>query len=126
MTLTKTAGVRSSNSTIDLVALPSSSCTVTNRPQKIATQPERVPDAPGMVDGFYLDLLSWSAQNIVAIMLSGNAYIWKAETGAVVEISEAPEGTYVSSVDVSFRRRVPGIVVNSGEVSSGTSSLCRS
>jgi cell division cycle protein 20 (cofactor of APC complex) len=81
-----------------------------------------------MVDGFYLDLLSWSAQNIVAVMLSGNAYIWKAETGVVVEISEAPEGTYVSSVDFSFRRRVPGIglVVSSGEVSSGTSSLCRS
>ena len=44
-------------------ALPSSSGAVTNRSRKIVMQPERVLDAPGMVDDFYLNLLSWSVQS---------------------------------------------------------------
>ena len=64
-------------------------------------QPERVLDASGMVDNFYLNLLSWSVQNVVTATLSESTYIWKVETGAVVQIHKAPEGTYVSSVDFS-------------------------
>jgi cell division cycle protein 20 (cofactor of APC complex) len=97
-------------------ALPSSSGTATNKSRKIAMQPERVLDAPGMVDDFYLNLLSWSVQNIVAVALSENTYIWKADTGAVVQIGEAPEGTYVSSVDFSNDGAFLGIGVGSGEV----------
>jgi len=97
-------------------ALPSSSGTSTNRSRKIATQPERVLDAPGMVDDFYLNLLSWSVQNVVAVALSENTYIWRAETGAVVQIGEAPEGTYVSSVDFSNDGAFLGIGIGSGEV----------
>jgi hypothetical protein len=45
-------------------ALPSSLGAVTNRSRKIATQPERVLDAPGMVNNFYLNLLSWSVHGV--------------------------------------------------------------
>ncbi len=96
--------------------LPSSSGAATNRSRKIATQPERVLDAPGMVDDFYLNLLSWSVQNIVAVALAENTYIWRADTGAVVQVGEAPEGTYVSSVDFSNDGAFLGIGVGSGEV----------
>ena len=96
--------------------LPSSSGVATNRSRKIATQPERVLDAPGMVDDFYLNLLSWSVQNVVAVALSENTYIWKAHTGTVVQVGEAPEGTYVSSVDFSNDGAFLGIGVGSGEV----------
>src|SRR5216684_3645782 len=82
-------------------AVPSSSGAVTNKSRKIATQPERVLDAPGMVDDFYLNLLSWSVQNVVSVALSENTYIWRADSGEVVQVGEAPEGTYVSSVDFS-------------------------
>ena len=37
--------------------------------RKIPAQSERVLDAPGMVDDFYLNLLSWSCQNAVAVAL---------------------------------------------------------
>ncbi|KAI0301321.1 WD40 repeat-like protein [Russula brevipes] len=97
-------------------ALPSSTGTVTNRSRKIAMQPERVLDAPGMVDDFYLNLLSWSVQNVVAVALSENTYIWRADTGAVVQVGEAPEGTYVSSVDFSNDGTFLGVGVGSGEV----------
>ncbi|KAI0252786.1 WD40 repeat-like protein [Lactifluus subvellereus] len=95
--------------------LSSSSGVVTNRSRKIATQPERVLDAPGMVDDFYLNLLSWSVQNVVAVALSENTYIWRADTGAVVQVGEAPEGTYVSSVDFANDGAFLGVGIGSGE-----------
>ena len=97
-------------------ALPSSSGAVTNKSRKIATQPERVLDAPGMVDDFYLNLLSWSVQNVVAVALSENTYIWKADSGEVVQVGESPEGSYVSSVDFSNDGAFLGIGIGSGEV----------
>jgi cell division cycle 20, cofactor of APC complex len=96
--------------------LPSSSGVVTNRSRKIATQPERVLDAPGMVDDFYLNLLSWSVQNVVAVALSENTYIWRADTGTVVQVGEAPEGTYVSSVNFSNDGAFLGVGIGTGEV----------
>ncbi|KAH8987583.1 WD40-repeat-containing domain protein [Lactarius akahatsu] len=96
--------------------LASSSGAVTNKSRKIATQPERVLDAPGMVDDFYLNLLSWSVLNVVAVALSENTYIWKADTGSVVLVGEAPEGSYVSSVDFSNDGAFLGIGVGTGDV----------
>jgi cell division cycle 20, cofactor of APC complex len=96
--------------------LPSSSGVATNRSRKIATQPERVLDAPGMVDDFYLNLLSWSVQNVVAVALAENTYIWKADTGTVVQVGEAPEGTYVSSLSFSNDGSFLGVGIGSGEV----------
>lgn len=37
--------------------------------------PEKILDAPRMIDDFYLNLLDWSNQNIVAIALEQNAYL---------------------------------------------------
>lgn len=76
-------------------ALPSSSCTVNQQPAEDCNALEAC-STRGEWSTTCLNLVSWSVQNVVAVMISGNAYIWKAETGAVVLISEAPEGTYVS------------------------------
>ena len=97
-------------------ALPSSTGAVTNKSRKIPTQPERVLDAPGMVDDFYLNLISWSAQNVVAVALAESTYVWRADTGSVTRVGECPEGTYVSSVDFSNDGAYLGIGVGTGEV----------
>ncbi|KAF7972063.1 hypothetical protein HWV62_19215 [Athelia sp. TMB] len=97
-------------------ALPSSTGAVTSKARKIPTQPERVLDAPGMVDDFYLNLLSWSAQNVVAVALGEATYVWRADTGAVTHLGEAPEGSYVSSVDFSNDGAYLGVGVGTGEV----------
>ncbi|KAF9466405.1 WD40-repeat-containing domain protein [Collybia nuda] len=96
--------------------LPSSTGATTNKSRKIPTQPERVLDAPGMVDDFYLNLISWSCQNAVAVALEASTYIWKADTGTVVQMGEAPEGTYVSSVDFSNDGMFLGIGIGNGDV----------
>lgn len=54
--------------------------------RKIATTPERVLDAPGMVDDYYLNLLDWSSTNLVAIALEEAVYIWNAESGEVGQL----------------------------------------
>ncbi|KAH6910801.1 WD repeat-containing protein slp1 [Coprinopsis sp. MPI-PUGE-AT-0042] len=88
----------------------------TNKTRKIPTQPERVLDAPGMMDDFYLNLLSWSVQNCVAVALDTSTYIWRADTGAVTQLGDAPEGSYVSSVDFSNDGNFLGVGLSTGEV----------
>ncbi|KAJ3982910.1 hypothetical protein F5890DRAFT_286201 [Lentinula detonsa] len=96
--------------------LPTSIGTSTNKSRKIPTQPERVLDAPGIVDDFYLNLISWSSQNTVAVALEASSYIWHANTGFVTPIGEAPEGTYVSSVDFSKDGTFLGIGLGQGDI----------
>lgn len=96
--------------------LASSTGAVTNKTRKIPTQPERVLDAPGMVDDFYLNLLAWSSLNVVAVALTENTYIWKADTGDVILVGEAPEGSYVSSVDFAADGGFLGIGMGTGDV----------
>lgn len=81
--------------------LATSTGAATSKARKIPTQPERVLDAPGMEDDFYLNLLSWSVKNSVAVALGTSTYVWNADTGNVVQLGDAPEGSYVSSVDFS-------------------------
>jgi cell division cycle protein 20 (cofactor of APC complex) len=54
-----------------------------------------------MVDDFYLNLVAWSCLNVVAVALGESTYIWKADSGTVHQLGEAPESSYVSSVDFS-------------------------
>ncbi|RCK57601.1 APC/C activator protein CDC20 [Candida viswanathii] len=68
------------------------------RANKIPSAPERVLDAPGLVDDFYLNLLAWSLSNFLAIGLEDAVYIWNASTGKVGLLCELPEKTLVTSL----------------------------
>jgi len=50
--------------------------------------PERVLDAPGFADDYYLNLIDWSCANRVAIGLGDVTYVWDAETGTVDTMSD--------------------------------------
>ncbi|KAJ3554356.1 hypothetical protein NP233_g12439 [Leucocoprinus birnbaumii] len=69
-----------------------------------------------MVDDFYLNLLSWSTQNAVAVALETATYVWQADSGQVSALGEAPEGTYVSSVDFSNDGSFLGVGISNGTV----------
>lgn len=97
-------------------ALPTSNGTTSNKARKIPTQPERVLDAPGIVDDFYLNLIHWSSLNTLAVALEGSTYVWKADSGEVVQLGEAPEGCYVSSVNFSQDGLYLGIGLSNGAV----------
>ena len=44
--------------------------------RKIPKTPFRILDAPNLVDDFYLNLLDWGKENIIAIALSDELYLW--------------------------------------------------
>lgn len=84
--------------------------------RRVLTAPERVLDAPGLVDDYYLNLLDWSSGNQVAIGLERNVYVWSAESGTVSSLMETSPDTYVSSVKWSGDGAYVGIGLGSGEV----------
>jgi len=52
-------------------------------PRKIPASPTRVLEAPSIKDDFYLNLIDWSSQNILAVGLGTCVYLWNAGTGQV-------------------------------------------
>ena len=96
--------------------LPSSNGTFKDKSRKVPTTPERVLDAPGMVDDFYLNLLAWSALNTVGVALGESIYLWSADTGVVSHLGDAPQGTYVGSVDFSNDGAYLGVGLGTGAI----------
>jgi cell division cycle protein 20 (cofactor of APC complex) len=84
--------------------------------RRVLTAPERVLDAPGLVDDYYLNLLDWSSGNQVAIGLERNVYVWSAESGSVSSLLECPEDTYISSVKWSGDGAYVAAGLGTGEV----------
>lgn len=65
----------------------------------IPSQPERVLDAPEMLDDFYLNLLDWSSTNTLAVALFESVYLYNANTGEIILLfsMEDPED-YICSL----------------------------
>ncbi|CAG8893750.1 unnamed protein product [Penicillium egyptiacum] len=84
--------------------------------RRVQTAPERVLDAPGLLDDYYLNLLDWSSGNQVAIGLERNVYVWSAESGSVNCLLETSPDTYVSSVKWSGDGAYVGVGLGTGEV----------
>lgn len=48
--------------------------------------PEKILDAPDIVDDYYLNLLDWSQNNILAVCLAQTVYLWNAVTGDIKQV----------------------------------------
>ncbi|KAH6804429.1 Transducin family protein / WD-40 repeat family protein [Perilla frutescens var. frutescens] len=81
--------------------------------RRIQKIPERILDAPDIIDDFYLNLLDWGSRNVVAIALRNDVYLWSAsegstaqllsaddETGPITSVKWAPDGRHLA---VGFR-----------------------
>jgi cell division cycle protein 20 (cofactor of APC complex) len=64
----------------------------------IPTQPEKILDAPELVNDWYLNLVSWGSSNLLAVALSSAVYLWNATTGDIKCLMQTPENDYVSSL----------------------------
>ncbi|KAF7525361.1 hypothetical protein G7054_g11108 [Neopestalotiopsis clavispora] len=84
--------------------------------RRVATAPERVLDAPGLIDDYYLNLLDWSSENQVAIGLERTVYVWSADEGSVNQLLETSPDTYVSSVKWSGDGAYVSVGLGTGEV----------
>lgn len=59
---------------------------------------ERVLDAPNMVDDFYLNLLDWSQQNVLAIALNQNAYLMDVSNKQISWIKPKSNESLITSL----------------------------
>lgn len=60
--------------------------------------PERILDAPDIINDYYLQLLDWNDNNVLAVALNREVYLWNGNTGDITNLFELPEGEYISSV----------------------------
>lgn len=66
----------------------------------IPSAPVRILDAPDMLDDYYLNLLSWSCNNVLGVALSQCVYLWDASTGGIKELMnvDSDPNDYISSL----------------------------
>ena len=67
----------------------------------IPSAPSRILDAPDLMDDYYLNLISWSNDNILAVALGQTVYLWNAGTGSIQELctfESAGPSSHISSV----------------------------
>ncbi|XP_050308762.1 cell division cycle protein 20 homolog [Anthonomus grandis grandis] len=60
--------------------------------------PDRILDAPDIVDDFYLNLMDWGANNILAAALGSHVYLWNAGTGNIDQLLELEGNDYICSL----------------------------
>ena len=57
----------------------------------IPQAPDRVLDAPELVNDYYLSLLDWSVDNFLAVALGSNIYLWNAASGSIRQLLDLPD-----------------------------------
>eukprot|EP00047_Mylnosiga_fluctuans_P007934 m.5442 g.5442 ORF g.5442 m.5442 type:complete len:471 (-) comp2006_c0_seq1:181-1593(-) len=85
-------------------------------PRKIAKVPFKVLDAPDLQDDFYLNLVDWSSQNVLAVGLGSAVYLWSACTSQVTKLCDLKQGDLVASVRWMQRGSHLAVGTTSGEV----------
>jgi len=65
----------------------------------ISQTPEKILDAPELRDDYYLNLLDWGKNGLLAISLDQNVYLWNYHSGDIkLLLSTLTNDNYISSV----------------------------
>ncbi|WCJ19639.1 hypothetical protein M5689_001923 [Euphorbia peplus] len=67
-------------------------------PRKVPKTPHKVLDAPSLQDDFYLNLVDWSSQNVLAVGLGTCVYLWTASNSRVTKLCDLGPNDSVCSV----------------------------
>ncbi|KIY46122.1 WD40 repeat-like protein [Fistulina hepatica ATCC 64428] len=54
----------------------------------LPTTPFRVLDAPSLMEDFYLNILDWSATNVLAVGLEDAVYLWRGDDASVTKLCD--------------------------------------
>lgn len=82
----------------------------------IPTNPERILDAPDIVNDYYLNLLDWSSDNIVTVALGSSVYLWNAESGTIEILFENETNEHTCSLAWIQEGQILAVGTNSGNV----------
>ncbi|NXO01571.1 CDC20 protein, partial [Rhinopomastus cyanomelas] len=65
----------------------------------IPSMPDRILDAPEIRNDYYLNLIDWSSQNVVAVALDNSVYLWNHSSGEITQLLQIDDvDDYVSSL----------------------------
>ena len=93
--------------------------------RKIPKVPFKVLDAPALQDDFYLNLVDWSALNVLAVGLGSCVYLWSACTSKVTKLCDLGSDDCVTSVSWTQRGTHLAVGTNKGEVQIWEASKCK-
>ncbi|XP_060565732.1 cell division cycle protein 20 homolog [Ruditapes philippinarum] len=83
----------------------------------IPSVPERILDAPELLDDYYLNLLDWSSNNHLSVALGSSVFIWNASSGIIVQLMTMDEpGQYISAVKWIEEGSIIGVGTSQGHV----------
>jgi cell division cycle 20-like protein 1, cofactor of APC complex len=93
--------------------------------RKISKVPFKVLDAPALQDDFYLNVVDWSVQNILAVGLGSCVYLWSANSGKVTKLNDVGPSDSITSVSWSPRGTCLSIGTYSGVVQIWDTKKCK-
>ncbi|XP_076048627.1 cell division cycle 20 protein fzy isoform X2 [Oratosquilla oratoria] len=80
----------------------------------IPSVPEKVLDAPELMDDYYLHQLDWSANNHLGVALTNMVYIWNGGNGQITPLSQYEETEYVGCLSWVKEGNVLAIGLSTG------------
>ncbi|KAL2543812.1 Protein FIZZY-RELATED 2 [Forsythia ovata] len=105
--------------------LPGVSPNRVKAPRKVPRSPYKVLDAPALRDDFYLNLVDWSSQNVLAVGLSNCVYLWHASSSKVVKLCDLGIDDSVCSVGWAQHGTHLAIGTSNGKLELWDASRCK-
>ncbi|KAK3163138.1 hypothetical protein QOZ80_1BG0098110 [Eleusine coracana subsp. coracana] len=93
--------------------------------RKVPKTPHKVLDAPSLMDDFYLNLVDWSSQNMLAVGLGTCVYLWSASNSKVTKLCDLGPRDSVCAVHWSREGSYLAIGTGLGDVQIWDSSRCK-
>ncbi|MBA0689674.1 hypothetical protein Goari_007393 [Gossypium aridum] len=87
--------------------------------------PRKVLDAPALQDDFYLNLVDWSSNNVLAVGLGNCVYLWNACSSKVTKLCDLGIDDSVCSVGWAQRGTHLAVGTSNGKVQIWDASRCR-
>ena len=85
----------------------------------VPSAPERILDAPELIDDYYLNLIDWGSTNQVAVALGCVVYLWNADSGDIQQLCQTDPNNgddYVTSVQWGGDGKHIAVGTNDAEV----------
>lgn len=82
----------------------------------IPNAPERILDAPDIVNDYYLNLMDWSGDNVVAVALGSSVYLWNAASGNIEVLYEHEGGEHACALSWIQEGHILAVGTSTGTV----------
>ncbi|XP_061510621.1 cell division cycle protein 20 homolog [Anopheles gambiae] len=82
----------------------------------IPNAPERILDAPEIMNDYYLNLMDWSTDNVIAVALGASVYLWNAATGTIEMLFENEGNDHACSLSWIHEGHILAVGTSAGTV----------